>query len=90
MIFLIDILAKAAGAEIRMIREDFINNAEGLVADGYNVKCYLFYMYLVNELLLNIKPMFYLFTPTRYHSYFYKPHFKRIKLAVHFLCAEDL
>ena len=36
-------------------------------------------MYLVNALLLNIKSVFHLYTPARYQSYIYKPHFKRIK-----------
>ena len=72
-----------------MIRDDFINNPENLVTNGYNMR-YLYYMYLVNALFLKIKPMFHFYAPVRYHSYLYKPHFKRIKLTVHFFCTEDL
>ena len=41
-------IAKAAGAKLRMIREDFINNAENLVTDGYNMKC-LFILHLLGK-----------------------------------------
>ena len=53
-----------------------------MVISTWNV--YLHYMCLVNALLLNIKSMFHLYIPTKYRSYFYKPHLKCIKLTVHF------
>ena len=45
-------IAKAAGAKLRMIREDFINNAENLVTDGYNMKC-LFVVHVLGKCITN-------------------------------------
>ena len=44
-------MAKEAGAELRMIREDFINNAENLVIDGYNMKC-LFVLHVFGKCII--------------------------------------
>ena len=45
MIFLIDTyaIAKTAGAQLRMIREDIINNAENLVTSSYKMECLYLY-----------------------------------------------
>ena len=60
--------AKAAGAKLRMIGEDFINNAENLVTNGYNMKCLFILDVLGNALLLNVKPMLHFYTPERYQK----------------------
>ena len=44
-------ITKAAGAELRMIRENFINNAENLVTDGYNMKC-LFILHVLGKCII--------------------------------------
>ena len=44
-------IAKAAGAKLRMIREDFINNVENLVTDSYNMKC-LFILHVLSKCIV--------------------------------------
>ena len=71
-----------------MIREHFINNAENLVIDGYNMKC-LFILHVLGKCIITQNQANALFfAPARYHSYL--PHFKPSKLTIHFSCAEDL
>ena len=41
-------MTKPAGAEIRKRRENFINNKENLVIDGYNMK-YLFILHVLGK-----------------------------------------
>ena len=38
-------------AKLRMIREDFITNAENLVTDGYNMKC-LFILHVLGKCII--------------------------------------
>ena len=40
------VIAKAAGVELRMVREGFINIEENLVTDGCNIK-YLFILHVL-------------------------------------------
>ena len=53
MIFLVEVcaVAKAAGAKLCMIRENFINNTENLVTDGYNMKC-LFILHVLSKCIV--------------------------------------
>ena len=51
-----------------MIGEDFINNAENLVTNGYNMKCLFILDVLGNPLSLNVKPMLHFYTPERYQK----------------------
>ena len=44
-------IAKAAGAKLLMIREDFINIAENLITDGCNMKC-LFILHVLSKCII--------------------------------------
>ena len=44
-------IAKEVGAQLHMIREDFINNAGSLMRDGYNTKC-LFILHVLGKYII--------------------------------------